>query len=171
MNNSYAYLLLRFLVLVAAQVLLVDHINLGGYINPPVYILFILLLPFQIPGWLLLVSAFFLGLSIDLFSNSTGLHAASTVFVAFMRPAIIKWVGAPAEYEEHLQPGIADMGFRWFAFYSFFIILTHQFVLSLLESFFLAEIGLIFLRMILSTIVTLIFILIINYLFMREKKR
>ncbi len=170
MNNSYTYLLLRFLVLVAVQVLLIDHINLGGYINPPVYVLFILLLPFQTPGWLLLVSAFLLGLSVDIFSNSTGLHAASTVFMAFMRPTIIRWVGAPAEYEEHLNPGISDMGFRWFAVYSLFLIIIHQFVLSMLESFFLSEIGLIIVRMILSSLVALVFILIINYLFMREKK-
>lgn len=163
-------MLLRFLVLVAVQVLLIDHINLSGYINPPVYVLFILLLPFQIPGWFLLISAFLLGLSVDIFSNSTGLHAASTVFMAFMRPSIIRWVGAPAEYEEHLKPGISDMGFRWFAVYSLFLIIIHQFALSILESFFLSEIGLIIVRMILSSLVALVFILIINYLFMREKR-
>lgn len=170
MNKSYPYLLGRFIVLVAAQVLIVDHVNMGGYINPPIYLLFLLLLPFQIPGWILLISSFFLGMSVDIFSNSTGLHAASTVFAAFMRPAVIRGVGAPADYEGHLNPGIQDMGTRWFVVYSLVLILLHQFAFSLLESFYFSEAGLILLRLILSSAVTLLLIVIIEYLFMSKKK-
>lgn len=170
MSKSYAFLLVRFIVLVAAQVLLIDHVNLYGYINPQLYILFILLLPFQIPGSVLLWSAFFLGLSIDMFTNSTGLHAASTVFMAFMRPTIIKMVGAPADYEGNLEPGIPDMGTRWFLTYSFMLIFVHQFMFSLLESFYLSETGIILFRLITSTLFTLIMVVIIEYLFMRKKR-
>lgn len=170
MNSSYLYLFGRFIVLVAAQVLLIDNMNLGGYINPPLYILFILLLPFQISGSVLLISSFLLGMSVDMFSNSTGLHAAAATFVAFMRPSIIRFVGAPAEYEEHLNPGIRDMGTRWFVIYSLFLILLHQFAVSLLESFYLSEFWIILLRMLVSTAVTLFLIVIIEYLFMSRSK-
>lgn len=170
MNNSYPYLFGRFIVLVAVQVLLIDNLNLGGYINPPLYILFILLLPFQIPGGILLVSSFLLGMSVDMFSNSAGIHAAAATFAAFMRPAIIRFVGAPAEYEEHLNPGIRDMGTRWFLIYSLFLILLHQFAFSVLESFYLSEFWIILLRMILSTAVTLFLIVVIEYLFMSRSK-
>jgi cell shape-determining protein MreD len=170
MNKSYPFLFGRFILLVAIQVLIIDNINLGGFINPPLYTLFILLLPFQVPGWLLLISAFLLGLSIDVFSNSTGLHAAATVLMAFMRPVIIRGVGAPAEYEEHLNPGISDMGTRWFVIYSLFLILIHQFAISLLESFYFSEILMILIRMILSTVVTVFLIVIIEYLFMQRTK-
>lgn len=170
MSRSYLFLFMRFVVLVAAQVLIVDHINLGGYINPALYILFILLLPFQIPGWFLLVSSFFLGMSIDIFSNSTGLNAAASVFVAFVRPAVIRGVGAPADYEGHLNPGIPDMGTRWFVTYSAVLILIHQLLIGVLESFYLAEAGSILLRMILSSAVTLFIIVIVEYLFMSRKR-
>lgn len=170
MNSSYPYIFGRFIVLVAAQVLLIDNMNLGGYINPPLYILFILLLPFQTPRWLLLLSSFFLGMAVDAFSNSTGLHAAASTFVAFMRPFIIRFVGAPADYEEHLNPGIRDMGTRWFIIYSLFLILLHQFAYGMLESFYLSELWIILLRMLLSTAVTLFLMVVIEYLFMSRSK-
>ena len=152
MNKSYLYLFVRFVVLIALQVLIIDHINLGGYINPPLYILFILLLPFETPGWFLLLSAFALGFSIDIFSNSVGLHTASCVFMAYMRPTIIRAVGAPADYEAYLNPGIPDMAF------------------GILESFYFAEAGIIFIRMIASSLFTLVLIVLIEYLFMSRKK-
>ncbi len=169
-SRSYPFLFVRFIVLVAVQVLLVDHFSFGGYINPSLYILFILLLPFEIPGAVLLISAFLLGLSIDVFSNSTGLHAAATVFMAFMRPSVIKAVGAPADYEEHLTPGIKDMGMRWFMIYSLLLIMLHQLAISILESFSFAEAGQIFIRMILSSIFTLLIIILVEYLFMNRKR-
>lgn len=169
-KRSYPYLIGRFLVLVAAQVLIIDHINLGGYINPSLYLLFILLLPFQTSGWLLLISSFLLGMSVDVFSNSTGLHAAASVLVAFLRPAVIRGVGAPADYEGNLDPGIPDMGTRWFVVYSLVMILIHQLALSILESFYFSEAGLILVRMILSSAVTLLIILLVEYLFMAKKK-
>jgi hypothetical protein len=170
MNKSYPYIIGRFIVLVATQVLLVDHIDMGGYIHPPIYILFILLLPFDVPKWLLLISAFFLGLSVDSFSNSSGLNAAASVFIAFARPFVIKTVGAPAEYEGHLNPGIPDMGVRWFIAYSLVLIVLHQLSISILESFNLAEFGLIMLKVVLSSMVSLILVLLIEYLFSRQQK-
>jgi hypothetical protein len=117
-----------------------------------------------------LISSFILGLSIDFFSNSTGLHAAASVFMAFMRPTVIKVVGAPAEYEDHLIPGIRDMGMRWFLVYSLFLTMLHQLALSLLESFSFAEAGIILLRMLLSSIFTLVLIILVEYLFMNKRK-
>jgi len=168
--NSYGKDILRFFVLIAVQVLLLDNVHIGGYINPCLYVFFILLLPFETPGWLLLVSAFFLGLSIDSFTNSTGLHTAATVFMAFLRPQVIRITGAPADYEGNLRPGIADMGFRWFLIYSLILILAHQFVLALLDAFRIAEAGMILLRMLLSSLATLSLVLITEYLFMRRRK-
>jgi hypothetical protein len=170
MNRSYTYIVGRFVLLVASQVLLIDHMQLGGYINPPVYALFILLLPFQTPGWILLISSFLLGLTVDIFSNSTGLHAASSVFMAFMRPYVIRGVGAPADYEGHLNPGIHDMGTNWFLVYSGILIFMHQLVYGILESFYLREAGIILLRVVLSSLVTLILVVVIEYLFTGKKK-
>lgn len=168
--NNYGKDILRFFVLIALQVLLLDHINLGGYINPALYVFFILLLPFEIPGWLLLILAFLIGLGVDVFSNSTGLHSAAAVFMAYIRPWVIRKTGAPADYEGNLKPGIADMGFRWFLTYAAILIFAHQLVLAFLDSFRFAEAGLISIRLAISTAVTLTLVIIAEYLFMRRRK-
>ncbi len=170
MNSIYWKDVVRFFVLIAIQVLLLDHVNMGGYINPNLYVFFILLLPFEVSGWLLLISAFLLGLGVDLFSNSTGLNAAASVFMAYLRPWVIRRAGAPADYEGNLKPGIADMGFRWFFMYSLILITAHHLVLSLLDAFRFAEIGMISIRLILSTAFTLTLVIIAEYLFMHRRK-
>ncbi len=168
--NNYGKDIVRFFVLIALQVLLLDHINLGGYINPSLYVFFILLLPFEIPGWLLLILAFLIGLGVDVFSNSTGLHTAASVFMAYIRPWVIRKTGAPADYEGNLKPGIADMGFRWFLIYAAILIFAHQFAVALLDTFRFAEAGLISIRLALSTAFTLVLVIISEYLFMRRRK-
>ena len=70
--------LLKFLFLVGIQVVLLNHIQWNGYVNPYVYILFILLLPVETPNWLLLIAALITGLTIDMFGSSGGMHAAAT---------------------------------------------------------------------------------------------
>jgi hypothetical protein len=51
--------IIRFVVLVLIQVAILNNIQVSGFVNPYMYILFILLLPFEIPNWLLLVLSFF----------------------------------------------------------------------------------------------------------------
>ncbi|HNQ38403.1 MAG TPA: rod shape-determining protein MreD, partial [Prolixibacteraceae bacterium] len=63
-----------FVVLVLLQVLLFNQIHLGGFLNPFMYVLFILLLPLSMPRYAVLLLSFFLGMTIDWFSNSPGLH-------------------------------------------------------------------------------------------------
>ena len=75
----------RFLIVVLVQVLVMNNIQISGLIIPYVYILFILLMPFETPKWLLLINAFLLGLSIDFFSHTLGMHAAASVFIAWIR--------------------------------------------------------------------------------------
>ena len=78
--------IIRLLVVVLLQVFIINNIEISSMINPYFYVIFILLLPFETPGWILLMSAFSLGLVVDLFMNTPGLHAASCVFMAFLRP-------------------------------------------------------------------------------------
>jgi len=58
--------------------------------NPYIYILFILLLPANTNRSLLLIIAFFTGLTVDFFAHTLGLHAAASVFIAYLRPGTIR---------------------------------------------------------------------------------
>jgi len=86
--------IVRFFFLILLQVLILNHINLGGYINPYFYVYFILLMPFSIPGWMLLIVSFFLGWGIDIFTNTIGLNAAACVLMAFFRPFVISAISS-----------------------------------------------------------------------------
>ena len=168
MIRIYLRNIIRFITLVLLQVLVFDNIELNGYINPYIYIIFIILLPFETPNWLLLILAFVLGLSIDLFSMTPGLHAEATVFIAFLRPFILKNFSPRDGYEPGTFPRIAYYGFSWFAKYAMILIFTHHFILFLFEIFRFSDILLIFSKTLFSGIITSIFIVVSQYFVYRR---
>ena len=129
--------ILRFIILVLVQVLIFNNIDLSGYINPYIYVLFILLLPFETPGWLLLVLGFLLGLSIDIFQDSLGVHIVATVFMAFLRPSVLKIIAPRDGYESGTYPRVYYYGSSWFLKYAAILIFAHHLVLFYIEIFLL----------------------------------
>lgn len=171
MNRVVLNNIVRFILLILVQVFVLNNIRIGGYINPYFYVLFVLLLPFETPGWLLLASSFLLGSSIDLFVHTPGMHAAATVLMAFCRPAIIRLLSGSKGIEQGMKPGIRHMGFRWFLIYSLFLILIHHLLLFYLEVFRLDEFWQTLYRVFLSTLSTLLLVIVAEYLFMRRKDK
>src|SRR5688572_9031372 len=90
---------MRFLVLLAVQVVVLNNIQFSGFINPFVYIMFIMMLPVRIPKSLLLILAFITGLVVDMFSNTMGMHAAACVFMAYIRPGLLRIMAPRDGYE------------------------------------------------------------------------
>jgi hypothetical protein len=162
--------IIRFVLLAGLQVLILNHIHFGGYIYPVVYVYFILLLPFETPGWVLLLSSFAIGLSVDFFSNSLGLNAAASVLMAFCRPGIIKLLESKREYEKGIQPGIKDLGFQWFFFYALILVVVHHSALFFLEVFSFSEIRQTLNRIGMSSAATLVLIFVGQFLFTKHDK-
>lgn len=163
--NLYLLSIFRFVLLVLIQVLVLNHVRFGGYANPYLYVLFVLMLPYEIPGWLLLLSGFAMGYSIDLFSGTPGIHAASTVFLAFLRPTVLKLTVPKQEFESGKHPSIAHMGLQAFAAYAVLLVSIHHVFLYFLEIFRFSEILMTLLRAGLSSVLTLFLIIITQYLF------
>jgi rod shape-determining protein MreD len=163
-SRTVFFNILRFFFLVFFQVLILNHINLGGYINPYFYIYFILLLPFDIPGWLLLVASFFLGLSIDIFTNTIGLNAAACVIMAFFRPFVITAISSGPESLIGDTPTLRNQGVKWFLYYSIILVLVHHASFFYLEIFRIREFAATFVRMLLSSAFTMVLVLISEYL-------
>jgi rod shape-determining protein MreD len=163
MINSIFRFGLIFILLIALQVLLFNNIQFSGYVNPYVYIMFILLLPVEIPSWLLLLLGFGTGLVIDFFSGSPGMHSSATVLAGFVRPSILRIVSPRDGYETRAEPSMLSYGFRWFITYATLIVLIHHTALFYLEVFRFADFFRTFLRVLLSTLFTVTFILIIEY--------
>ena len=160
---------IRFFMVLMVQVLVLNQLNLGPGINPAFYVYFILLLPFEISGWLLLLSAFLMGLGVDFFSNSLGVNAAAAVFTAFCRPTLFKLLKSRREYEPGIKPTIHDLGFRWFFMYALISILVLHAFLFFLEAFSFANAYQTSLRILSSSGVTLVLVIMAQYLFGKQE--
>lgn len=163
MINSIFRFGLIFILLIALQVLLFNNIQFSGYVNPYVYIMFILLLPVEIPSWLLLLLCFGTGLVIDFFSGSPGMHSSATVLAGFVRPSILRIVSPRDGYETRAEPSMLSYGFRWFLTYATLIVLIHHTALFYLEVFRFADFFRTLLRVLLSTLFSVTFILLMEY--------
>lgn len=161
--------IIRFLLLVAVQVIILNKINFTGYVDPYLYVFFILALPFNTPKGSLLLIGFFTGAVIDVFSHTYGVHAAATTLMAFARPGIIRMVSKKQEYETAHEPGISEMGLRWFYFYSSALIILHHGMLFTLEAFSFNHLVLLAYRIILNSVITLVLVFIVQYLFPKRK--
>jgi rod shape-determining protein MreD len=163
MINSILRFGIIFILLILLQVLLFNNIQFSGYVNPYVYIMFILLLPIEIPSWLLLLLSFFTGLIIDFFSGSPGMHTFATVLAGFVRPYVLRLVSPKDGYESGPDPSMMVYGLRWFTTYSLLIVLIHHFALFYIEVFRFADFFRTMLRVLLSTVFSMTFILLIEY--------
>jgi rod shape-determining protein MreD len=163
--------LLRFIVLVALQVFLLKNMVIYGLNVPYLYILFIILLPFETPNWLLFTLSFLLGISIDLFSDTLGLHATACIIMAFFRTVIIRVTVQEDSFDNEPEPTLGIMGFRWFFFYALILTLIHHFFLLNFEVFSFSEIPSTLSRVFISSLFTLILIFITELIFFRKKQR
>lgn len=168
MNSTLILNCFRFVTLLALQVVIFNNINFLGYVNPLPYILFIILYPVNGNRAGLLVASFLLGLIMDMFCNSGGVHATACLILAFMRPSIFRFsFGISYEYQtvkiaEKLSP-------ERFSFILISIVI-HHFVLYLLEIFRFNFFWEILLRTLLSALFTLILCVITIYLIKPSKR-
>src|SRR5690606_2551600 len=114
MNSVLFKNILRFIILIFAQVFLLKNMVFYNLNVPFLYILFILLLPLETPTWLLFVLSFLLGIIIDLFNDTLGLHAAACIVLALMRVFFINITVQKDNYDSDPEPTLGIMGFRWF---------------------------------------------------------
>ena len=156
-----------FVVLVLAQVLLFNQVHFRGFLTPFIYILFIMLLPVSTPRYLLLIFGVLTGLSVDVFSNSLGMHAAATTFLAFIRPWVIRAISN--RDEDRLEyPGLKQNTFTWFLYYTIFMVFSHHLVLFYLEFFTFTNFLVTLFRVFLSSLFSVIIIILSQFLIFRD---
>ncbi|MBM6499525.1 MAG: rod shape-determining protein MreD [Flavobacterium sp.] len=168
MNSALLMNIARFILLLLAQVLIFNRMDLFGFVNPFPYILFIILYPVNGNKTGLLVASFFLGLIMDMFWNSGGVHAAACLILAYFRPAIFKFsFGLSYEYQTvKLNDSLTPERFSFILI----AVVIHHFTLFILEIFKLSSILDILVRTVLSTLFTIITSIIIIYLIKPSKR-
>jgi len=158
----------RFFLLLAAQIIIFNNIDLFGYINPFPYILFIMLFPVNGNKQLLVITSFLLGITLDLFSNSGGVHAAACLILAYSRPYIFKFsFGVSYEYQTIKINDVLTQ--ERFSFLLISVVI-HHFTLFILEVFQLSFLWDILLRTIIGTLFTLLICILLIYIFKPSKR-
>ena len=161
----------RFIFLITVQVLILNQIKFSGYFTPYIYIAFILMLPLDIPKTALLILSFMLGIVIDMFSNSPGMHAAACVFMAFCRPAVINLISIKKDFEDGITPTVKNMGAKWVFLYTLILVFIHHSFLFFVEIFSFNEFFKTISRAFLSSMFSFLIIIISHYLFEKLSKK
>lgn len=167
MERSLIKYLLMFVVLVAVQVLVLNQIQFSGFINPYIYVLFIMLLPLNAPRYAVLLLSFLIGLAVDIFSNSLGIHTFAAVFVAYARPLVIRII---TNREEELSdyPGLAQTGILWFLSYTAIMVVLHHTVLFYIEVFTFNNFFNTLYRVFLSSVFSIFVIVLSQFIIFRD---
>lgn len=168
MNKEIANKVLEFLILVLIQVLVLNHINFLGYINPYIYISFIMFFPIRTNRMLIIALGFLLGLCVDIFSDSGGVHAAATVTLAYIRPVLLKFTFGMVYEHQTVKFFNTELGTR-LIYISLFTVL-HHFILFSFEVFNISKLVLIFQKTLFSSIFTILLCFLITILFSKRKK-
>ena len=168
MIKDFGKYAVMFVGLVLLQVLILNNIQFSGFVNPYVYILFIMLLPFTIPGYAVLGLSFLLGLSIDIFSNTPGVHSSATVLLGFLRPGIANLISSREIIEKGNTPNMKQLGFASFLKYTIIAVLVHHLFLFYAEAFSFEGFFHTLLRIILSSVFSIVIILASQFIIFKN---
>lgn len=158
-----------FILVVFVQVLIFDNIYLHGYAHVFFYVLLVLLLPVEINKYFLMLIGFFLGLLVDIFNNTIGMHAFATVLITFIRPFVLRIYAPRDGYEPGEKPGIVNYGYIWFLKYALTILLIHHLAFFCIEIFRLSNIFIILGKSVLSAAISFTVIMLSQLLFVKVK--
>ncbi len=156
-----------FIGLILIQVLILNQVEFSGFVNPYIYVLFVLLLPLSSPKYIVLLLAFLLGITVDVFSNSLGIHSFATVFVAYLRPVVVRLI-SNREEDRNDYPGLMQNNWRWFLYYVSIMVVIHHGVLFYLEVFTFSNFLETFYRVILSSIFSIFVIILSQFIIFRD---
>jgi hypothetical protein len=163
--------LLRFVVLVLFQVLILNNVPLPFFINPYIYPLFILLLPRMMAPWAVMLVAFATGLTIDMFMNTAGMHAAASVLIGFLRSHVFSLLTPRNGYETDDEPTMKHLGIAWFMTYSALMLLLHHGFYFFIEVYSFTEFFRTLLKIFLSTLVSAALVLVVEVIASPQTKR
>ena len=155
----------RFVLYIFLQGLILNDLNLlDGMAIPHLYVVFLLMLPIETPRWLELILGLLCGLSMDVFTNTIGIHASACLTLAYVRPLLLRGFAPRDGYEFGQKPTIQDMGIAWYLKYAGILILIHHSWLFFVEVYSLNGFFTTLTRVVLSSAFTLVLAIMSQYL-------
>ena len=163
MNSLWSRNIIRTLFVLFIQLVLLKRINLTfgdfNYVHLTIYPVIIALLPYKMNRPLVIVAAFFLGLFVDFFYDSLGVHAGACTFVAFLRYYFLAFISPRDGYKKDALTSF-EYGVPWFLTYMSMLLFAHLLVLYSYEAFSFVYFKEIALRTIFSFIASLFLVMV-----------
>lgn len=125
-SKNFILSILGFFLYFAVQVFVLKNVVLFGTAFSFLYVIYILIFPLEIKTIPLMILSFLLGLSIDIFYDTLGMHTASLVLVAFVRKSWLNVHTPTGGFDDNTQPTVLNMGFGWFITYALPLIIIHH---------------------------------------------
>ena len=163
MNAEFFRRLLHYAVLVLAQALVLNHIHLFGYATPLLYVYFVVSFPRNYPKWGILLWSFLLGLNVDAFSNTPGVAASAMTLIGLLQPYVLE-LFMQRDSEDDFQPSINSMGAGKYIYFTLLLTFIYCIVFFTVEMFTFFNWLQWILNILTSTLLSLLFIIVIDSL-------
>ena len=172
--------MINFIVIMMVQIFILNDIVIKSSITlmgipvfiPLIYPLILLLLPVNTPHWLTMLLGFMVGITMDLFSNTPGVHASACVVLGYVRPYLLNLF-----FQQNIKelgdtvPTLFRMGFRSFLLYILFALVIHHCYYYIIQIWSFKNILLIVYKTILSTLLSIILIILSQLIFAKKEIR
>lgn len=170
MVNRNVSLIFSFLAYLIIQVLFLKNLVIFGIAFCFIYVLFILLLPMEMKTIPMMLIAFVLGMGLDIFYDTLGIHTACLVFIAFIRNFWLKLLTPTGGYDENQSPSLLNMGFGWFSYYSLPLFFLHHVLFFYIENLGTGLISLVIQKTVASVVFVYVMSIIVQLMFYRRKR-
>ncbi len=168
-RNLITFILL-ILILGLVQILFLKNLALFGVAFCFLYLLAILSLPINLATVPILLISFGIGITIDVFYDTLGLHAASATFLGFLRSIWLKALRPNGGYDDANYPTLPQMGFGWFISYSLPLVLAFSLLFFSLDQWGSGGLFRLFNKSLFSSIFTVILAIIVQLLFFKRRR-
>jgi hypothetical protein len=170
MNLTTVRHIIRGVLLLLLQVLVLKRIGLGEswiweYGNIFIYPVIIFLLPFRLSRLYVILIGFIIGLIIDIFYDTIGVHAFALTATAYARGLMLTYMEPRGGYQLSMSPTLFSMGLNWVLTFTFFAMLIHVFLYFSVEIFTFVYIGQILLKTLITLVLSMLVIMGYHLLF------
>ncbi len=171
-GNRIINFVFYFFLLILVEVFVVNKLQLNIYVVPHIYLLFILLLPSKLNKMYILLLSFFMGAVVDLLLFTNGIQTAASLIVGLLRNFMLPYFISDDQKDNDVIPSIRTMSLKKNLTYVSILVFIHQIALHTLSYFKLSAIGIILLKSLASTLLSVLLIQVLQLiLFSRQKKQ
>ncbi len=165
--NFNIFRIIAFFFFLLTQVLLFKNVVLFHTAFCFLYVLYLLTFPVETNPLILMAVAFALGLGVDIFYDSVGLHAMASVGMVYVRGYWLSRITPQGGYDRSSIPTLESNGLQWFIVYVLPLIFIHHVILFFVEAGGTTYFWFTLLKVFVSTLFTVLAVTIAQMLFSR----